>query len=164
MDNIVIALSVAIAIVVIMLLSCWDRKADQKPRRVADSHPRRKIIRPVVDNGQKSKYGTGLLNKQANNRYADLANLAEYSDFNSVAQYMSVEPEVYESHARYSTDMGSSTSGPSMLPERDDPNDVVPWVGLRRPKYQDAYAAPDARQEHSEIPDQMPTGNTYIIG
>ena len=157
MDSVVIGLSVAVAIIVILLLSCWNKKA---------VHPSKRS-RPTKSKSQKrgvSEYGTGLNNKQAANRYNDLADLSAYDDYGAVAQYMAIEPEVYESHARYSRDMGRSTSGASMLPVRDDPNDVVPWVGLRKPKYQDAYSQPGARQEHSEIPDQMRNSTYYCVG
>ena len=158
MDSVVIGLSVAVAIVVILLLSCWNKKAVHPSRR---ARPSTQSTKYSVD---KSDTGSGVDNVKSQARYNDLANLASYDDYSTVAQYMAVEPEVYESHARYSQDMGRSTSGPSMLPVRDDPNDVVPWVGLRKPKYQDVYSQPGARQEHSEIPDQMRSNSFYCIG
>lgn len=157
MDPVVLGLSVAIAVVVVLLLSCWDGKA-KKPAH----HAVPKLPKPQPG-PEKSDWGTGVKNREMANRYNDLANLAAYEDYGSVAQYMSVEPEVFESHARYSEDMGRSTSGASALSVRDDPNDVVPWVGLRRPDYRGAYSGRGVRQDHSEIPDQMPMKTSYCL-
>ncbi len=159
MDTVVLGLSVAIAAVVILLLSCWDTKKAPKKSGSAS------VVQSVEAKAEtpKSTWGTGLQNRQSNDRYKDLANLAGYDDYNSVAQYMSIEPEVYESHSRYADDMGRSTSGASMLPVRDDPQDVVPWVGLRKPRYHEVYSGAGARQEHSEIPDQMRSSTSYCL-
>jgi hypothetical protein len=157
MDKVVLGLSIAIAAVVILLLSCWKgKKKSTSNNAVTKSQGSPAPAR--------STWGTGVVNSESRARYKDLTNLAAYDDYNAVVQYMAVEPEVYESHARYSQDMGRSTSGASMLPVRDDPNDVVPWVGLRKPKYHDVYANPNARQEHSEIPDQMRGNSFYCVG
>jgi hypothetical protein len=163
MDNVVLGLSVAIAAVVILLLSCWDSKKKHTSKQASKpvNYPRPSQGQPAPE---RSDWGTGVQNSEFRDRYKDLTNLAAYDDYNAVAQYMSIEPEVYESHSRYSEDMGRSTSGASMLPVRDDPNDVVPWVGLRKPRYHEAYANPGARQEHSEIPDQMRGNSFYCIG
>ncbi len=162
MDNVVLGLSVAVAIIVVLLLSCRDKKKKRQTRTPV------KMQRPgpikQVSHEDRSDYGTGLHNTEAAARYNELADLVSYDDYNSVAAFMSVEPSVYESHARYSADMGRSTSGASMLPVRDDPNDVVPWVGLRKPKYQSVHAQDGARQEHSEIPDQMRASTYYCVG
>ncbi len=164
MDNTVIGLSVAVAIVVVLLLSCWNKKPKSNakaPSGAARRVPRGSEPSPAPE---RSDWGTGVQNTEFRNRYKDLTDLSGYDDYNAVAQYMSVEPEVYESHSRYSTDMGRSTSGASMLPVRDDPNDAVPWVGLRKPRYHEAYAGPGARQEHSDIPDQMRGNSFYCVG
>jgi hypothetical protein len=160
MDTVVLGLSVAIAAVVILLLSCWKTK----PVAKGSSRAAAQVVRQRGAAPQKSDWGSGVKNRESADRYRDLADLNGYDDYNSVAQYMSIEPEVYESHSRYSEDMGRSTSGASMMPVRDDPNDVVPWVGLRKPKYQDAYSNPGARQEPSDIPDQMRSNSFYCVG
>lgn len=160
MDNVVLALSVSIAVVLLLLVSCWKGNKKKSARRSSNSQAQH---RQAYDE-QESKTGTGLLNRRADQRLNELSNMSGYDDYSQVAQYMSVEPEVYESHSRYSSDMNRSTSGPSYMSERDDPNDVVPWVGLRKPKYQDAYAGDDARVDHSESPDQMRKPSYYMIG
>jgi hypothetical protein len=153
MDNVVLGLSIAIAIVLVLLLTCWDKSPKKKGSKQQSRKPR-----PA----RKSEYGAR--NRAGKDRYEDLKDLAGYDDYNQVAQYMSVEPEVFESHSMYTADMNRSTSGPSMLSERDDPNDVVPWVGLRKPRYRDVYASGAARQEHSEHPSQMRENTSYCIG
>ena len=158
MDLVVLGLSIAVALVLLLLYKCWTPKTDA-PRSVAKAQRQ-----PKVSKNNVSEYGRGVQNKQFRDRYGALADLDGYDDYNSVAQYMSIEPEVYDSQAKYTKDMGRSTSGASMLPVRDDPNDVVPWVGLRKPKYRDVYSSDGARQDHSEIPDQMRVNSFYCIG
>lgn len=164
MDNVVLGLSVAIAVVLVLLLSCWKGKpkkqAPAKSVAVAPALSCNKKDEDIID---KAQYGTGVDNRQAANRYSNLNNLQGYDDYNSVAQYMSLEPEVYDSHNRYADDMNRSTGGASLMSVRDDPNDLVPWVA-RKPFYQDVYVQPGARQEHSEYPDQMREKTYYVIG
>lgn len=162
MDNVVLALSVAVAVIVVLLLSCWDSKDKKKDTRQPAPRSRPQRALPAVRN--ESDWGTGVANRNSRARFNDLSKLSGYDDYSEVAQYMSVEPEVYESHNRFTSDMGRSTSGASMLPVRDDPNDVVPWVGLRKPKYQEVFVSPYARQEHSESPDQMRVASMYCVG
>ena len=124
MDSVSIALGFAIVVVLILLMTCFKNK-----------HPKTKKKRQVLPSTATSEYGTGVVNEEFNKRHDNLLRVDGYDDYTQLAQYMSVDPEVYESHARYTADMNRSTSGPSMLPERDDPNDVVPWVGMRRIDY-----------------------------
>jgi hypothetical protein len=165
MENVVLGLSVAVAVVLVLLLSCW--KSDKPKKRVntcaADRVASQAAAASDVNIDNKARTGTAVLNREASNRYGELLDLERYDDFNSVAQFMSLEPEVYDSHSRYAKDMGRSTSGPSMMSERDDPNDTVPWVA-RKPDYQGAFVQPGARQEHSEYPDQMRPKTYYVIG
>ncbi len=159
MDHVVIALGVSIVVILVLLYSCSSKKR-KKPRKNTNNRNTRHET-PGVD---MSDYGTAVINRASNSRYNNALNVTAYDDYNELAQYMSVDPEVYESHSRYTMDMNRSTSGPSMLSERDDPNDVVPWVGLRKPRYRDVYASVDARQEPSETPDQMRENTTYVLG
>jgi hypothetical protein len=110
-----------------------------------------------------SDTGSAVLNANSARRYQNMAsNLSGYSDYNSVMQYIGLEPEIYESHANYSSDMNRLVLGPSTLSERTDSNDTVPWIGLRRTKYE-VFADENARVEQSETPDQMPTRSSYCI-
>lgn len=158
MDLAVLGLSIAVALVLLLLYKCWTPKVDA-PRSTPKAQRPTKAPKNNV-----SEYGRGVQNKQFRDRYGALAELDGYDDYNSVAQYMSIEPEVYDSQAKYTKDMGRSTSGASMLPVRDDPNDVVPWIGLRKPDYRGVYSSNGARQDHSDIPDQMRVKSFYCIG
>lgn len=168
MDNIALALSVSIAVVLVLLLSCWNNKPGKGKRSAAASPCQARAYRDLTDASSVqsvSDWGTGLKNSVAKSRYQDLRdNLSGYDDYGQVAQYMSLEPEVYESHNQYSTDMNRMSLGPSTMAERSDPNDVVPWVGLRRPDYKSVSAGPGARVEHSEIPDQQYDQKAFSIG
>jgi hypothetical protein len=115
------------------------------------------------ENYQMSSYGTGVKNRQLAQQYANLSDLKSYESWNEVAQYQSLEPEVFESHDDYAGSIGISNSGASALTMRSDDNNVVPFVGLRRPDYHSTYAGPDARQQHSEFVDQMPASTHYLL-
>jgi hypothetical protein len=107
------------------------------------------------DMQRRSDTGTGVLNARAAARYQKASSsLAGYSDFGTFAQFIALEPEVFESHANYTTDMNRMSLGPSTLSERSDPNDLHKWT-VRPPDYSAVYADENARTEHSEIPDQM---------
>lgn len=164
MDNVALALSVSIAVVLVLLVSCWDKK----PKKQAQQQARGRAVYRDLSSGsvqQRSDTGTGLKNANARNRYDNLRdNMSGYEDYGQVAQYMSLEPEVFESHEQYSEDMNRLSLGPSSMAERSDPNDVVPWVGLRRPDYKSASASEGARVEHSEIPDQQYDQKVFSIG
>lgn len=165
MDNVALALSVSIAVVLVLLYSCWGKKPKKSARQqpCGNSNVAHRDLPSAVQ--QRSDTGTGLTNANARNRYDNLRdNLSGYEDYGQVAQYMSLEPEVFESHGQYSNDMNRLSLGPSTMAERSDPNDVVPWVGLRRPDYKSTSASEGARVEHSEIPDQQYDQKVFSIG
>jgi hypothetical protein len=115
------------------------------------------------DSHQRSDWGTGVKNRELAEQYNDLNNLDSYEDYNHVMQYQALEPEVFDSHQGFSYDIGVSNSGASAMTVRSDPNDVVPWVGLRRPDYHSVYAGDTARVDHSENPDQMFAKTHYLL-
>lgn len=110
-----------------------------------------------------AEYGQAVENNNMIERQAQLTDLKSYDDYNSVVQFMSLDPDVYDSHNKYTVDMGNSTTGASMLSTTDHPNDINPWI-LRKPNYHDAFVQPGARQEPSEYPDQMREKTYYVIG
>lgn len=163
MDNVTLALSVSIAVVLVLLYSCWGKKPKKNKQSCNKPNPAHHDLPSSIQN--KSDTGTGLKNAEARARYDTLRNnLTGYDDYGQVAQYMSLEPEVFESHDQYSNDMNRLSLGPSTMAERSDPNDVVPWVGLRRPDYKSTSASSGARVEHSEIPDQQYDQKVFSIG
>ncbi len=166
MDNVVLGLSVAVAVVLVLLLSCWkgDKPKKNTARSCASAVAASKIAaeKEAEVDLNKAPYGTAVLNNKGNNRYGELMDLEGYDDYSSVAAFMSLEPEVFDSHSTYSKDMGRSTAGASMMSECSHSSDVNPWV-VRRPDYQGAYAQPGVRTEHSEYPDQMPVKPHYVL-
>ena len=141
MDNVTLALCVSIAIVLVLLYNRKKSSSKKKPKHM-----------PVVHDVPRD-----------NSRESRLKDLNGYDDYNQVVQYMALEPDVYESHAQYTSDMGRGTTGASMMSERDDPNDVVPWVSFFKPRYRDVYSGEGSRQESSEDPSQMRENNHYIL-
>jgi hypothetical protein len=168
MDNVPVALGLAVLVVLYLLMQCWDDR-QQVPARGCDKKPHVIVLREGMTSAeaeadnQRSDSGQGVINRQLQAQENDLANLEEYDDFSAVAKYQALEPEVYESHEQYADQLGISNSGASNMTVRSDPNDVVNWVGLRRPDYHSTYAKSDARQVHSEFADQM-FARTYYNG
>jgi hypothetical protein len=109
-----------------------------------------------------SQRATATSNDNMQKRVNDLTELTGYDSYDEVVKYMGVEREVINSHNEYSNDINREAMGPSLTAERDDPNDVVPWVGLRRTNYRDVYSADNDRgQISSEGPDQMAQHRSY---
>jgi hypothetical protein len=77
-------------------------------------------------------------------------------DYATATQKMALEASVTDSHKKFASELRKKTGTASNNTERDDSNDVNPWVGLRRPKYRTvASSQADARSVSSESPDQM---------
>jgi hypothetical protein len=113
------------------------------------------------DISEPSDSGRGVTTAILNQQYANLTG-ANYDDYNQTIQYMSLDPEVFTSHVQYDKDMDRTTTGPSAMAERSDPNDVVPWVGIRRIDY-DVPLSSNARVEPSEFPDQPMPQTNYTL-
>ena len=165
MDNVAIALSVAIAIVLVLLVTCWKKKS-KKTVMIAGSGSSSSTEGMAAANEPDTYHtdtGTGPINTAARQRYKDISSgINAYQDYNQVAQYMSLEPEVFDSNNRYQQDMSQYYQGPSNLTERSDPNDINPWI-LRRPNYQAVYSDATVRVDSSESPDQMSINNKYVL-
>jgi hypothetical protein len=56
-------------------------------------------------------------------------------DYETTLKDMALEGEVKSSHGEYVKKRNKVTSTASKLSVRSDPNDINPWVGLRRPRY-----------------------------
>ena len=176
MEMLEFALGISIIIVLLILVSCWGSGEDKRKIR-GGSHSRKAsecmsssgssdVLGSLLGPGQStfnSQTGTAMMNSQLATQYADLQNLGSYGDYNAVIQYTSLDPSVFKSHQQYSNDINNSTSGASNLTIRSDDNDIVPWVGLRRPKYDQVYAKADARVTSSEYPASMPSSTNTII-
>lgn len=80
--------------------------------------------------------------------------------YTELAARQSLEPEIFEGHSKYTEDM--IYQGASLGSVRSDRNDVVPWVGFRRPDYR---PQPDttSRAVPSEFPHQLPDKNTFTF-
>lgn len=162
-----IALGVATLVVLILLMSCAGGSKNKSGSSCSNKQT------PVVlyqdlgdDRGYKhqiSNYGRGAENRNSSQRQRDLEDLDGYDDYNSVAQYQSLEPDVFESHEEYSSNIGVASQGASALSTTSHDNYPVPFVGLRRPDMHSSYAGESARQQHSEYVDQMPAHTSYML-
>jgi xanthosine utilization system XapX-like protein len=72
--------------------------------------------------------------------------LDEY--YHHAIEQLPIEQEILDSHDEYTQNLDVA-QGPSHLTERDDNNDLVPFVGLRRPDYSSIVMDGTARQENS---------------
>lgn len=157
MDNISIALSVSIAVVLVMLYNCWKSPNQRRAGRGCNR-------REGLSSGPaESDWGSGVQNKKFEQSTEELKDLVGYADYNSVMQYQALEPEVFESHKQYSKDMNKFNMGPSAMSETSHDNYAVPWVGLRRPDTHSVYADENARVVHSEYVDQTPKNRPFVI-
>lgn len=161
-----IALCVATLVVLILLMSC----AGSPKRKSGSSYHSQNQCgrdgmqdRESISDDQLSNYGRGKENRDAAQRESDLQDLDEYDDYNSVAQYQSLEPEVFESHDEYSSNISVASHGASALSTTSHDNYPVSFVGLRRPDMHSIYADSSARQQHSEYADQMPSHSSYML-
>ena len=121
-----------------------------------------KVGKVVIGEHNKSDWGQGVKNMELKRNYEDLKKIDGYKDYNEVIKYASLEPSVFDSHQNYSNELGITNTGASAMAVRSDPNDVVQWVGLRRPDYS-ASSMGDVRTDHSEFPDQMRENSNYLI-
>lgn len=162
------ALTIAVLVVGILLLSCWNSSKPSEAKGAAEGFK----VETAADVQEyekeasefnTSKFGSGKVNRELAAQNNDLTGLESYEDYSEVVQYQSLEPEVYESHDSYAFDIGVANSGASVHAIRSDPCDVNPFVGLRRPNYHDTYSGADVRTDHSEYPDQMTAATHYLL-
>lgn len=171
MENTTTALVVATVVVVILLLSCWDSKPSTSKSNSKPCPPPVVVLKnPDIDEYDKHQRSdpmhttaTGNRNVQLRKQFNDLENASGYQDWSAAAQYMALDPEVYDSHNTFASHIGIANRGASTQTLRSDPNDVNQWVGLRRPRYHDTMAEDDARVQHSEYADSMPVATGYLI-
>ncbi len=174
MEEVHIAFALTIFVVVVLILSCASKKHRRYKNKgtYLSAEPNKYYSFPVSVEDKKdtwtikedpmelSQSGRGVKNRQLAKQYSDLRG-ATYDDYSSMAQYMSLEPEVFTSHEVYSKEMNRSTTGPSTMSERSDPNDVVPWV-LRRPDYGVPLNS-NIRVEPTEFRDQVNSRTQYLL-
>lgn len=86
-------------------------------------------------------------------------------DYMSAIQCMGLEPGVQSSHKKWISKLRHRTTTASKETVRDDPNDINPWVGLRRPKYKTlSQPGEGARQTNSTPADQMlDSSNPFVL-
>lgn len=138
--------------------------ADRRLTQSSEDKPSDEFRYVAIDpNFQKSSYGSGVINRYGRRRMKEVASgVDRYSSWNDIAQYQSLEPEVYASHQQWVQDANQSTTGASIQTLRDDPNDVNPQWGLFRRTYQaNGGAQSDARVDNSEYVDQMPSDGLW---
>lgn len=178
MEKVEILIVLLIFCVILLLYSCWRKgRRSSKAKAKSDTAATAKEglmagpgpMNPKdLNDGSRpdhqfSKFGSGPSNRQLYAQYSDLKNLKGFKDYNEVMQYEALEPEVFASQNAYANGINRTTSGASAMAIRTDNNDVVPWVGLRRPDYHDVGPGYGARVDTSEYADQMPRFTRYLV-
>jgi hypothetical protein len=163
MDTVSIGLGIAIVVIVVLVFSCRRDNRKRQQNKVSGSCNSAPVNQVAVgestegfESNTTASTGSAVLAKQLNDQYSDLINTGSSdNDWSASTQYMALEPEVFASQKDYNANMAGSIVGSSMMSVRDDPNDIVSWVGLRRPQYRDVYSGEGSRTVSSETPDQM---------
>jgi hypothetical protein len=174
MEKVELLIGILIVLIIYLLYQCWNKSHKKKDCKNKDtkkegimSGPGPENVKDLNDGSrpehQFSQFGSGPLNRQLYAQYKDLKNLTKFNDYNQVMQYEALEPEVFASQNAYANGINRTTSGASAMTVRTDNNDVVPWVGLKRPDYHDVGPGYGARVDTSEYADQMPRFTRYLV-
>ena len=84
--------------------------------------------------------------------------------FQGYLEHAAVDQSVFDSHKRFISEAPHRTTVASIFTKRDDPNDINPFVGLRRPRYHtQASNQPQSRIVSSEDPEQMPSTGRFVL-
>lgn len=114
--------------------------------------------------GQMSR-GTGRNRNCPYKDDGDISTAEASQNYQQAIQGMSLEADVADSHHKWISELTHRTTTASKETIRDDPNDVNPWMGLRRPKYKTrAQPLAEARTIASDVPCEMlDNSGGYII-
>lgn len=77
-------------------------------------------------------------------------------------QVLGLDPEVMEQHKEFIYNSSRISTGASSMPTREYDQDVVNFVGLRRPNY-NVPIGPASRVVPTEEADQMPQATRYLL-
>jgi hypothetical protein len=144
MDNSSLILGALLIVVLYMICSNSSRQQ------------RRPALMPSIDGNLEST-------RQKLDNYSFAVSGSPAGDYSDVVMQMALEPSVLKSHQQFITDTSANTSGASPMSVRDDDNNLVPWVGIRRPEF-NVYVDPNARTVPTEMPYQMPDNSRYYKG
>ena len=102
--------------------------------------------------GFESKREPGKVETETANRQI------EDGDYNSTIMQLSLEPSIAANHKVFAAERNRIDSGAGIYGVRDDPNDVIPWVGLFRPTYKrsDGKSAEDSQIPLKAVPSDDP--------
>lgn len=80
------------------------------------------------------------------------------NDYISTVVELSLEPSILENHKAFAKERNTIDTGAGLYGIRDDPNDVVPWVGLFRPTYKksDGTSAEQSSTPLRSVPSDDP--------
>lgn len=83
-------------------------------------------------------------------------------DYAAAAMKMSLEPSIYDQQKKYVKDRNRFSNVSGYASERDDPNNLIPWMGLRPPVYGKNVVGSSARSVPSELNEDQMTSHKQI--
>ena len=83
-------------------------------------------------------------------------------DYVNAAMKMSLDNSIYDQQANYVKDRNRFSNFSGYQSERDDANNLIPWMGLRPPSYKTNLVGSDARAVPSEMSEQQLTAHKQI--
>lgn len=88
----------------------------------------------------------------------------EDSGYNAYLQNQALETTVAQEHKKWLGEIPHTTTTSSHDIVLDGDRDIVPWVGLRRPKYRQVIPdSAEVRIEPTEDPLQMPDNKSFLL-
>jgi len=110
-------------------------KVEDLIKDVVDKLPEEKIQSSFENNEEPETQFLGGAEPFNNDLPNEKVKLDENTQYDELIQTMALDKSVQEQHKNYVSDRNRVTNTASFQPSRSDTQDVVPFIGLRRPQY-----------------------------
>lgn len=151
--NVVIAILIVLLIVAVSLaLTCNFPELFNKSKEEKEGMS----SGPLITSPSVRLYQAGINDERDDD-------IGEGEPWQEAIRQMGLEQSVLDSHNAFVKDRSRSTTGASNQSVREYDNDVVPWVGLRRPRYEKLTIGSSARTVPSEYADQLPNAKAFVL-
>lgn len=128
----IIWIIIAIILLFILLVKFEVIKLMPKKNEVKDSS---QVIQPL--DVKKEPFNNDLPNPKIDSEVIENINKTDdYVDYNEIIKNEALEKSVFDQHNSYIKEKNKVTNTASRNPTRSDSQDLIPFVGLRRPQYQ----------------------------
>jgi hypothetical protein len=86
------------------------------------------------------------------------------NDYSDYIVKSGLEQSVVDSHNKFTSEIQNKTTGASAETVFSHDDDIVPWVGLRRPDYRSVTIDPNAREVPSTDVGKLSSSHRYSPG